>query len=174
MSTLTGIWVNIVLYSVILVGIWVYIWLHLCILVGMWFTILNGIWVCSIHVHDVEILYIGKKYVACGHIEGEGEIPPPPLPFEDWESAEDGDRFRLEKRDGKRQAVRVEPKTKGKCFWCGREGHMARDCTWGTHVNGGPPRPAPLPKEQSKKGDQQNGTSHLENQMDSSPVEVDV
>ena len=64
---------------------------------------------------------------------------------------EDGELYRLERRDGKTKIVKTRAgKGTGrgarKCFRCGREGHIRPDCTAKTHVDGGAPRPAPRAK----------------------------
>ena len=68
-------------------------------------------------------------------------------------TTEDGELMRLERRDGKKVAVRANqqrrggPKGQGKgnndCYRCGRPGHRRADCTWSTHIDGGKPRPLP-------------------------------
>ena len=81
---------------------------------------------------------------------------------------EDGELMRLEKRDGKKVLVRVPPppsvpaggerktsrrpqgngnwKSKVDCYRCGRIGHLGRECTERTHIDGGKPKPPPRPR----------------------------
>ena len=64
---------------------------------------------------------------------------------------DDGELYRLERRDGKTKVVKAGAgKGTGcvarKCFRRGREGHIRPDCTAKTHVDGGAPRPAPRSK----------------------------
>ena len=77
---------------------------------------------------------------------------------------EEGELLRLERRNGKRVAVRTSPGTQRRgdgatsfspatrtgrntdCHACGRPGHFRRDCTWAKHKDGGPLRPLPAPK----------------------------
>jgi len=64
--------------------------------------------------------------------------PPDPVEFE----GEDGELYRLEKKDGKFVPKRMpRGKFKGECFRCGREGHPAAECRARTHKNGGPVKP---------------------------------
>ena len=84
---------------------------------------------------------------------------------EDEIATEDGDIFRLERRNGKPFAVRTTPPQGGTnqrpttsratkpagritaCHACGREGHFRRDCKSTKHKDGGPIRPPPPPRK---------------------------
>ena len=66
-------------------------------------------------------------------------------------TTEDGEILRLERRDGKKVAVRANQRRGAKgdgkgntdCYACGRAGHRRADCTWAKHKDGGPIRPPP-------------------------------
>ena len=70
---------------------------------------------------------------------------------------EDGELNRLEVRNGKKvftmprhdpikNDTKGEKKTDKECFRCGRVGHIRADCRAKTHLDGGPPKPAPKKK----------------------------
>ena len=70
---------------------------------------------------------------------------------------DDGDILRLERRDGRTTAVKTgrqatgptrapnarfprDRNSRSECFRCGRTGHIRPNCTYDTHINGGPPK----------------------------------
>jgi len=70
---------------------------------------------------------------------------------DDAVEGEDGELYRLERRDGKVKMIKAGTgKGAGrgarKCFRCGREGHIRPDCNAKTHIDGGAPRPPPRTK----------------------------
>ena len=70
---------------------------------------------------------------------------------DDTVEGEDGELYRLERRDGKVKMIKTGTgKGAGrgarKCFRCGREGHIRPDCNAKTHIDGGAPRPPPRAK----------------------------
>ena len=58
---------------------------------------------------------------------------------------------RMEPKTGKRQIVKTRrfggPSRPTKCYRCGRTGHISTECHAKTHVDGGAPRPKPLPRQ---------------------------
>ena len=114
--------------------------------------------------------------MSCSNFEAESLEPPPELSEEETFTNEDGDLLRLEKRDGKRVAVKVSsPQQRGarpqgrekECFRCGRKGHIRPNCNWSTHKDGGSPRPAPPPKDKNTKG-----ANSLEEQIDFGSLDI--
>ena len=113
------------------------------------------------HLHSLQFLRTkGPAPMSCSNLEEESLGTPEPSE-EGTFTNEDGDLLRLEKRDGKRVAVKVpSPSQRGtrpqgrekECFRCGRKGHIRPNCNWSTHLDGGSPRPAPAPKAKATKG----------------------
>ena len=95
------------------------------------------------HLHSVQFLRTkGPAPMNCSNLEEESQEPIPETSEEETFTNEDGDLLRLEKRDGKRVAVKVQ-KGSGKgqgrekeCFRCGRKGHIRPNCNWSTHKDG--------------------------------------
>ena len=109
------------------------------------------------HLHSLQFLRTnGPAPMSCSNLEDEQARLPCAIPEEDTITTEDGEILRLEKRDGKRVAVKVhsqQPRGNrrnqgqgNECFRCGRKGHFARNCEWSTHVDGGPPPSAESPE----------------------------
>ena len=127
------------------------------------------------HLHSIQFLRTkGPAPMNCANLEEESPEEDSEASLPDTFTNEEGDLLRLEKRDGKRIAVRVpssqqrgsKPQSKEKeCFRCGRKGHIRPSCNWSTHLDGGPPRPPPAPK--AKKG-----TNNLEEQTESGPLNL--
>ena len=111
--------------------------------------------------------------MSCSNLEEGSQEPLPEILEEETFTNEDGDLLRLEKRDGKRVAVKVQ-KGSGKgqgrekeCFRCGRKGHIRPNCNWSTHKDGGTPRPPPPPKVKDAKG-----ANNLEEQVDFGSLDI--
>lgn len=128
------------------------------------------------HLHSIQFLRTkGPAPMSCSNLEEEPQGPLPEPSEEDTFTNEDGDLLRLEKRDGKRVAVKVPPPQRGartqgrekECYRCGRKGHIRPHCNWSTHLDGGPPRPAPTPKAKSTKG-----ANNLEEQIEFASLDL--
>lgn len=133
------------------------------------------------HLHSVQFLRTkGPAPMSCSNLEGGLSQILPEVPQsieEDTITTEDGELLRLEKRHGKRVAVKVSStqqrgaRPRGReteCFRCGRKGHIRPNCNWSTHVDGGAPRPPAPPKPNAK------GTNSLEEQLELANVSVDI
>jgi hypothetical protein len=111
--------------------------------------------------------------MSCSNLEEGSQEPLPEILEKETFTNEHGDLLRLEKRDGKRVAVKVQ-KGSGKgqgrekeCFRCGRKGHIRPNCNWSTHKDGGTPRPPPPPKVKDAKG-----ANNLEEQVDFGSLDI--
>lgn len=84
---------------------------------------------------------------------------------------EDGEVYRLEKKNGKQYAVKRpaaaastrrpasfnSDRPQRECYRCGRVGHVQSHCTWATHKNGGPPKERPAPRTQANHVEKDEG-----------------
>ena len=102
------------------------------------------------HLHALQFMRTSGPAPMLSSIERDDLPPVPTAGDADVFDMEDGDFHRLEKRDGKRVAVRVKGRSTGEGVrrggrspperWrCDREGHRQDACTWATHKDGGFP-----------------------------------
>ena len=139
------------------------------------------------HLLALQFLRTKGQAPMISNLEEGGTQPSVPSGEVEIVMTEDGELLRLEKREGKRVAVRVAARgSKGasrgplECWRCGREGHRRDQCTANTHKDGGPPKPPAgdrpggrQPRTRAANNLEEN-TSDNQSRLELSTVSVDV